>query len=87
MGSRPEVNVFILRMTSANEQKWNKRNESKQVFNAEFGPFAFCNRNRGTLEQQHEAQCEAYAELIQYVAKVCEISFTRSFRKEPFITF
>ena len=71
MGSRPEVNVFIMRMTFANEQRWNKRNETKQIFNADFGPFAFCNRKQGTLVEQREAQSEAYADLIQYVAKVC----------------
>ena len=70
MGSRPEVNVFILRMTHANEQKWHKRNETKQVFHSEYGPFAFCNRNQGTLEEQRIAQSDAFAELIQYVAKV-----------------
>ena len=70
MGSRPEVNVFILQMTSANAQKWRKRNEANQVVLEEFGPYAWCNRQNGTREQQHEAQLEAYAELIRYVAKV-----------------
>ena len=70
MGSRPEVNVFIRQMTSANEQKWSKRNEKRQVWNADFGPFAWCNRNQGPPEHQAEAQLEAYAELIRYVAKV-----------------
>ena len=70
MGSRPEVNMFILHMTSANEQKWSKRNEKRHIVNAEFGPFAWCNRKQGSTEQQLEAQLEAYAELIRYVAKV-----------------
>ena len=70
MGSRPEVNVFIARMTSANTQKWTKRNENKQIHHAEFGPFAWCNRNHGSIEHQQEEQLEAYADLVHYVAKV-----------------
>ena len=70
MGSRPEVNVFIRQMTLANEQKWNKRNEDKHILHEEFGPFAWCNRRQTDIEQQREAQLDAYAELIHYVAKV-----------------
>ena len=72
MGSRPEVNMFIHQMTSANEQKWSKRNENRKIFNADFGPFAWCNRKQGSPDQQVEAQIEAYAELIRYVAKVSD---------------
>ena len=74
MGSRPEVNVFILQMTSANEQKWIKRKGNHPTVFNEFGPYAWCNRKQGTLEQQKEAQMEAYAELIHYVAKVYSLS-------------
>ena len=72
MGSRPEINVFILQMTQANEQKWCKRNENKNISNERFGPFAWCNRKPGSCNEaeQNEAQCDAYAALIHYVAKV-----------------
>ena len=70
MGSRPEVNAFIEQMTSANEHKWNKRNENKTIVHEDFGPFAWCNRRPAPLDQQEDAQLEAYAELISYVAKV-----------------
>lgn len=83
MGSRPEINVFILRMTSANEQKWRKRNENQHVINDEFGPFAWCNRNQGNPDLQPEAQLEAYANLIHYVAKVSNVSID----KKPFFCF
>ena len=72
MGSRPEVNMFINQMTSANEQKWIKRNESKLIVHEEYGPFAWCNRKQTDIDQQADAQLEAYAELIHYVAKVSQ---------------
>ena len=73
MGSRPEVNSFILKMTAANAQKWSKRNENKKIHNDAFGPFAWCNRTQGSLEHQQEEQLEAYAHFIHYVAKVSRI--------------
>ena len=68
--SRPEVNAFITQMTSANVHKWNKRNENKKIIHENFGPFAWCNRKAAPIDQQQDAQMEAYADLIHYVAKV-----------------
>ena len=70
MGSRPEVNEFIIRMTEANMQRISKFNENRKIFNEEFGPFALCNRKQVTKDEQFEAQLKAYNELIHYVGKV-----------------
>ena len=70
MGSRPEVTAFILQMTQANEQKRFKRNEKKSVLHEDYGPMAWCNRTHVTTKEQGDAQMEAYAELVHYVAKV-----------------
>ena len=70
MGSRPEVTSFIQQMTESNLKRLTKLNEKKAVFNDAFGPFAYCNRKMVNLIEQENAQLKAYAELIQYVAKV-----------------
>ena len=70
MGSRPEVNEFITRMTNANLQRMTKFNESRNIFNDEYGPFALCNRKKVTKDEQFEAQLKAYNELVHYAGKV-----------------
>ena len=70
MGSRPEVNEFIIRMTDANMQKMSKLNENRKIFNDEYGPFALCNRKKVTKEEQLQAHIKTYNELVHYVGKV-----------------
>ena len=70
MGSRPEVNEFIIRMTNANLQRMAKFNENRTIFNEEYGPFALCNRKKVTKNEQFEAQLKAYNELVHYAGKV-----------------
>ena len=70
MGSRPEINQFIMKMTEANSNRLSKLNKTKVIFNEDFGPFALCNRKLVKPFEQSEAQLKAYIELIQYVAKV-----------------
>ena len=72
MGSRPEVNEFIIRMTNANLQRMAKFNENRTIFNEEYGPFALCNRKKVTKNEQFEAQLKAYNELVHYAGKVSE---------------
>ena len=70
MGSRPEINQFILKMTEANTARLSKLNKFKTIFNDAFGPFAYCNRKLVNAIEQDEVQRKALQELIHYVAKV-----------------
>ena len=70
MGSRPEINQFILKMTEANTARLSKLNKRKTIFNDAFGPFAYCNRKLVNAIEQDEVQRKAFQELIHYVAKV-----------------
>ena len=70
MGSRPEINQFIRKMTEANTARLSKLNKFKTIFNDGYGPFAYCNRKSVNAIEQDEVQRKAFQELIHYVAKV-----------------
>ena len=70
MGSRPEINLFIEKMTQSNTARLSRLNDKKDIINEAFGPFALCNRKLVSDSEQEQAQMKAYIELIQYVAKV-----------------
>ena len=74
MGSRPEINQFIAKMTEANMARLSKLNKDKTIFNDAYGPFAFCNRKLVNAIEQDEVQRKALQELIHYVAKVNKYS-------------
>ena len=70
MGSRPEVNQFIKKMTDGNMKRLQKLNKNNTIFNDAYGPFAYCNRKLVNNIEQDEVQLKAYQKLIHYVAKV-----------------
>ena len=70
MGSRPEINLFIEKMTETNTVRLSKLNDKKDIFNEDYGPLALCNRKLVSKTEQEQAQLKAYIELIHYVAKV-----------------
>ena len=70
MGSRPEINLFIEKMTETNTFRLTKLNDKKDIFNDAYGPLALCNRKLVSQTEQDQAQLKAYVELIHYVAKV-----------------
>lgn len=72
MGSRPEINQFIMKMTEPNSNRLAKLNKNKVIFDEKFGPYALCNRKLVNAIEQSDAQLKAYNELIQYVAKVSD---------------
>ena len=84
MGSRPEINQFILKMTEANTNRLSKLNKNKNIFNEAYGPFALCNRKLVNNFEQDEAQLKAYIELIQYVAKVRLQEFKSNYKYDNF---
>lgn len=72
MGSRPEINQFIAKMTEANTARLSKLNNLRTIFNDAYGPFAFCNRKLVNAIEQDDVQRKALQELIHYIAKVNE---------------
>ena len=87
MGSRPEVNQFIKKMTEANTNRLSKLNKNKNIFNEAYGPFALCNRKLVNDFEQDDAQIKAYIELIQYVAKVGHKILKETFIMTNFLFF
>ena len=70
MGSRPETNLFIEKMTESNTSRLQKLNEQGLQPNLAYGPFALCNRKNVTIDEQKDMLLKMYNELIHYVMKV-----------------
>ena len=70
MGSRPETNMFIKKMTESNTSRLKKLNENGLQQNLAYGPFALCNRKNVTIDEQKDMLLRMYNELIHYVMKV-----------------
>ena len=74
MGSRPETNVFIRKMTESNTIRLQKLNENKLQPNLAYGPFALCNRHENvTPDEQKDMLMKMYNELVHYVMKVSQL--------------
>ena len=73
MGSRPETNIFIQKMTETNTNRLHKLNENKMQQNMAYGPFALCNRKNVSIAEQKQMLLSMYNELIHYVMKVSPI--------------